>query len=226
MFLWESSDKQTPATPETALAGRDAPVLPSPAPHAVLGTDILAEPGPDQEVLYLASGCFWGAEKLAWELGADATAVGYMGGFTPNPTYEEVCTGKTGHTETVRVLYAPSRLPTERLLQAFFESHDPTSLNRQGGDIGTQYRSAIFPTTSQQEELARRMIKAYQEVLENNGFGKIVTEVTPALEAAPFYPAEDWHQQYLDKNPNGYQCHARTGMACPLPGAGPVAKVE
>ena len=126
MFLWEPSDKQTPTTPETALAGRDAPVLPSPAPHAVLGTDILAEPGPDQEVLYLASGCFWGAEKLAWELGADATAVGYMGGFTPNPTYEEVCTGKTGHTETVRVLYAPSRLPTERLLQAFFESHDPT----------------------------------------------------------------------------------------------------
>lgn len=226
MFLWDSSDKQTPVTPETALAGRDAPVLPSPAPHAVLGTDILAEPGPDQEVLYLASGCFWGAEKLAWELGAGATAVGYMGGFTPNPTYEEVCTGKTGHAETVRVLYTPSQLPTERLLQAFFESHDPTSLNRQGGDIGAQYRSAIFPTTPQQEELAGRMIEAYQEVLENNGFGKIVTEVRSALETTPFYPAEDRHQQYLYKNPNGYQCHARTGMACPLPGSGPVATVE
>lgn len=223
MFFWNSLEKQQMVTPKAALAGRAAPVLDSPAPHTVLGSDILAEPRSDQEVVYLASGCFWGAEKAAWELGADSTAVGYMGGFTPNPTYEEVCTGKTGHTETVRVLYTPTQLPTERLLQAFFESHDPTSLNRQGGDIGTQYRSAIFPTTPQQEELARRMIDAYQEVLENNGFGKIVTEVTPASEVGPFYPAEDYHQQYLDKNPNGYQCHARTGMACPLPGAGPVA---
>lgn len=186
--------------------------------HTVLGTDILAEPGPGQEVIFLASGCFWGAEKLAWELGADTTAVGYMGGTTAEPTYVEVCTGLTGHAETVRVVFSPEKLPVEKLLQAFFESHDPTSLNRQGNDIGTQYRSAIFPTTEHQEQVARQMIASYQEALDAAGHGGIVTEVIPALAAGPFYPAEEYHQQYLDKNPGGYQCHARTGVACPLPG--------
>ncbi|MGO1591851.1 MAG: peptide-methionine (S)-S-oxide reductase MsrA [Ancrocorticia sp.] len=209
---------------EDALKGRDTTVLPEPQPHTVLGTDLLGEPEEDQEMIYLASGCFWGAEKLAWELGADSTAVGYMGGFTPNPTYEEVCTGKTGHAETVRVLYTPSKLPTATLLQAFFESHDPTSLNRQGGDIGTQYRSAIFTTTQEQEDTAREMITAYQDKLTEAGHGAIVTEVLSVLEAGRFYPAEDEHQQYLQKNPNGYQCHARTGVACPIPGSGPLAQ--
>ncbi len=222
MFLWEESEKKKMVALEDSLPGRDAPVLPAPHPHLVLGTDILADPQEDQEVIYLASGCFWGAEKLAWELGADSTAVGYMGGFTPNPTYEEVCTGLTGQAETVRVLYTPSKLSTEKVLQAFFESHDPTSLNRQGGDIGTQYRSAIFTTTQSQEDVAHAMAEGYQKALTEAGQGEIVTQILSVLVTGPFYPAEDYHQQYLAKNPNGYQCHARTGVACPLPGSGPL----
>ena len=225
MFVWEESDTSQMVALEDALPGRDESVLPDPKAHLVLGTNILDDPEDDQEVIYLASGCFWGAEKLAWELGADATAVGYMGGFTLNPTYEEVCTGKTGQAETVRVLYTPSKLPTEKLLQAFFESHDPTSLNRQGGDIGTQYRSAIFTTTQAQEDIAHAMVDEYQKALTQAGHGTIVTQILSVLVAGPFYPAEDYHQQYLVKNPNGYQCHARTGVACPLPGSGPLSRV-
>ena len=224
MFVWDEAEKTEMVSLEDSLPGRDTPVLADPKPHTVLGTELLAEPDEDQEIIYLASGCFWGAEKLAWELGADSTAVGYMGGFTPNPTYEEVCTGRTGHAETVRVLYSPSKLPTAVLLQSFFESHDPTSLNRQGGDIGTQYRSAIFTTTQEQEDTAREMIRGYQAKLTREGHGQIVTEVTSVLESGPFYPAEDEHQQYLQKNPGGYQCHARTGVACPLPSSGPLAE--
>ncbi|MGJ9440452.1 MULTISPECIES: peptide-methionine (S)-S-oxide reductase MsrA [unclassified Actinotignum] len=208
------------ATP--ALPGRPDPINPNPAPHVVLGTPVLAEPGPGEELIYLASGCFWGAEKLAWEAGALSTAVGYMGGTRPNPTYAEVCTGRTGHAETVRVVFDPRELPLEKLLQLFFESHDPTSLNRQGNDVGTQYRSAIFTTTDTQERTARAMIAAYEDVLRQAGRGAIVTEVVPALAAGPFYLAEEEHQGYLHKVPNGYQCHARTGIACPLPGAGPL----
>ncbi len=224
MFVWEESDTSQMVALEDALPGRDESVLPDPKAHLVLGTNILDDPEDDQEVIYLASGCFWGAEKLAWELGADSTAVGYMGGFTLNPTYEEVCTGKTGQAETVRVLYTPSKLPTEKLLQAFFESHDPTSLNRQGGDIGTQYRSAIFTTTQAQEDIAHAMVDEYQKALTQAGHGTIVTQILSVLVAGPFYPAEDYHQQYLVKNPNGYQCHARTGVACPLPGSGPLSQ--
>ena len=183
---------------------------------------MLAEPGPGEELIYLASGCFWGAEKLAWEAGTLSTAVGYMGGTTPNPTYAEVCTGRTGHAETVRVVFDPRVLPLEKLLQLFFESHDPTSLNRQGNDVGTQYRSAIFTTTDIQERTARAMIAGYEGVLRAAGRGAIVTEVVPALAAGPFYLAEEEHQGYLHKVPHGYQCHARTGIACPLPGAGPL----
>ena len=206
------------ATP--ALPGRPDPINPNPAPHVVLGTPVLAEPGPGEELIYLASGCFWGAEKLAWEAGALSTAVGYMGGTTPNPTYAEVCTGRTGHAETVRVVFDPRVLPLEKLLQLFFESHDPTSLNRQGNDVGTQYRSAIFTTTDIQERTARAMIAGYEDVLRAAGRGVIVTEVVPALAAGPFYLAEEEHQGYLHKVPHGYQCHSRTGIACPLPGAG------
>lgn len=232
MFVWDgpNTDGLSPhearsemVSPDDALPGRDTPVLERPAPHAVLGTDILAEPDENQELIYLASGCFWGAEKMAWEAGADATAVGYMGGSTPNPTYEEVCTGRTGHAETVRVLFTPTQLPVEKLLKAFFESHDPTSLNRQGNDVGTQYRSAIFTTTQEQDDVAHRMIAAYQQALTAAGKGEIVTHVIPVLTAGPFYPAEDYHQQYLAKHPDGYQCHSRTGIACPLPGSSPLA---
>lgn len=224
MFVWDKANKTKMVSAEGSLPGRDTSVLSERKPHTVLGTDILAEPDENQEIIYLASGCFWGAEKLAWELGADSTAVGYMGGFTPNPTYEEVCSGNTGHAETVRVLYSPTKLSTAKLLQAFFESHDPTSLNRQGGDIGTQYRSAIFTTTQEQEDTANQMIRAYQAKLTDAGRGTIVTEVASVLEAGPFFPAEDYHQQYLDKNPGGYECHSRTGIACPLPDSGPLAQ--
>ncbi|MFT3944683.1 MAG: peptide-methionine (S)-S-oxide reductase MsrA [Ancrocorticia sp.] len=226
MFIWEESEKSKMVALEDALPGRDTPILSDPRPHPVLGTNILADPQEGQEVIYLASGCFWGAEKLAWELGADATAAGYMGGFTPNPTYEEVCTGLTGHAETVRVLYTPSKLSTEKLLQAFFESHDPTSLNRQGGDVGAQYRSAIFTTTQSQEDIAHAMVEGYQKALNEAGHGEIVTQVLSVLVSGPFYPAEDYQQQYLEKNPNGYQCHARTGVACPLPGSGPLGTAK
>lgn len=202
-------------TKETALPGRSTPVLPAPHPHTVLGTAINEPIGPGQEEIFLASGCFWGAEKLMWNLGADSTAVGYMGGFTENPTYEETCTGLTGHTETVRVVYSPDVLGLRQILAAFFESHDPTSLNKQGGDIGTQYRSAIFTTAPDQYELAVSLRDAYQAELTKAGFAEIVTEIH-APPAPVFYYAEDYHQQYLDKNPGGYECHARTGIACPV----------
>ncbi len=215
----------TMVAPADALPGRATPVLKNPAPHTVLGTDILAEPTPTQEVIYLASGCFWGAEKLMWNSGADTTAVGYMGGFTPNPTYEEVCTNLTGHAETVRVVFTPTKVSAASLLRAFFESHDPTSLNQQGNDVGTQYRSAIFTTTPEQTALATEMIRLYQEALSAAGRGKIVTEVRSAAQAGPFYPAEDYHQQYLTKVVNGYECHSRTGVACPMPESGPLAEI-
>lgn len=201
----------------TLIPGRAQPINPNPAPHVVLGTSVLADPAPGEELIYLAMGCFWGAEKLMWELGASVTAVGYMGGDTPNPTYGEVCTGLTGHAETVRVVFDPHTLPLEKIVQAFFESHDPTTLNRQGNDVGTQYRSALFTTTVQQLQLATHMRDMYQAELEVAGRGTIVTQIELANEAGPFYLAEEVHQGYLHKVPHGYQCHARTGIACPLP---------
>lgn len=201
-------------TAETALRGQSTPVLVE-RPHTVLGTQLTAPISGDQEEIFLALGCFWGAEKLMWELGADNTAVGYMGGYTENPTYEQTCSGMTGHTETVRVVYTPSRLSLASILQAFFESHDPTTLNRQGNDVGTQYRSAIFPTTDEQHAEVERIRDLYQEALTQAGHAEIVTEIHDGR-GMPFYYAEDYHQQYLDKNPNGYQCHARTGVPCPI----------
>lgn len=226
MLLWDGLNRQKQdklhlVAPENALPGRETPVLLAPQNHAVLHTPILGSPQANEEVIYLASGCFWGAEKLMWELEPVTTSVGYMGGYTPNPTYQEVCTGLTGHTETVRVVYDPALLPLDKILQVFFESHDPTSLNKQGGDIGTQYRSAIFTTTPEQAERTQRIIAAYQEILTPAGFGPIVTEIH--TEKTPYYPAEEYHQQYLHKNPNGYQCHARTGLPCPLPGSSPLS---
>ncbi|HAN71374.1 MAG TPA: peptide-methionine (S)-S-oxide reductase MsrA [Actinobacteria bacterium] len=208
--------KSSMVAPDAALPGRSTPVLPSPAPHLVLGTSITG-PWPDgTEVIYLAMGCFWGAEEIYWRLpGVVATSVGYMGGFSPNPTYEEVCSGRTGQTETVMVAYDPSLLSTYDVLKAFWESHDPTQGYRQGNDVGTQYRSAIFTTTDEQDEMARLTRDAYARVIADRGYPDITTEIVRASDST-YYLAEDYHQQYLYKNPNGYRCHANTGLALPV----------
>jgi peptide-methionine (S)-S-oxide reductase len=167
------------------------------------------------EIAYFATGCFWGAERRFWKLdGVIETRVGYMGGVTVNPSYEEVCTGKTLHAEMVKVVFNPAVISYRRLLEEFWTMHDPTSLNQQGGDIGTQYRSAIYTTTQSQmvEALATRDL--YQGVLNASGIGPIVTEIKEAG-ALPFYDAEEYHQRYLEKNPNGYDCHSSTGVAFP-----------
>ena len=171
--------------------------------------------GSDITGIYLAMGCFWGAEEIYWRLpGVVTTSVGYMGGFTPNPTYEEVCTGMTGHTETVFVGYRYDELSTYDILKIFWENHDPTQGYRQGNDIGTQYRSAIFYTTDEQRELAEATRHSYAEVIAARGYPDITTEILPARDFT-YFPAEDYHQQYLYKVPNGYRCHANTGVALP-----------
>ena len=169
------------------------------------------------EVLYVAMGCFWGAERIFWNLpGVVTTAVGYMGGYTPNATYEEVCSGRTGHAEAVLIAYDASLTSPELLLKAFWENHDPTQGFRQGNDLGTQYRSAIYWTTANQELAARATRDAFQIVLQGNGFGDITTELRSADEAGAFYYAEGYHQQYLHKNPGGYCNHGPNGMTCPV----------
>ena len=202
-------------TPDQALPGRGAP-LAVPDRHEVLGT-ALAPPYPDgTQIAEFALGCFWGAEKTYWRTpGVVSTAVGYEGGFTPNPTYEEVCTGRTGHAETVRVVFDPSRISYEDLLRVFWESHDPTQGMRQGNDLGTQYRSAIFYHSPQQQATAEASRAAYQKNLAEAGYGEITTEIVPASD---FYFAEDYHQQYLssNKNPNGYCPDHGTGVSCPI----------
>lgn len=204
----------TPVTAENALAGRATPVLAMPFGHRVFTTSLDVDL-PGTERAYLAMGCFWGAEKLWWQVpGVVMTAVGYQGGFTPNPTYQEVCTGRTGHAETVRVTFDPSQISFAQVVQRFFERHDPTQANRQGNDVGTQYRSAIFTCDQTQQETAETIRNSYQEALDEAGRGQITTEIEPA---GPFYHAEDYHQQYLQANPGGYDCHVRTRVACPLP---------
>jgi peptide-methionine (S)-S-oxide reductase len=207
--------KSRMVAPDGALPGRDRPVLPAPAPHAVLGTS-LTGPWPDgTQVLHLAMGCFWGAEEIYWRLpGVVSTSVGYMGGYTPNPTYEEVCTGRTGQAETVMVAYDPQVIGTYEILKAFWESHDPTQGYRQGNDIGTQYRSAAYYSTDEQRALLERTRDAYARVIADRGYPAITTEIEPAA-GLDYYLAEDYHQQYLYKNPNGYRCHANTGLALP-----------
>jgi peptide-methionine (S)-S-oxide reductase len=159
-------------------------------------------------VLYVAMGCFWGAERFFWQIpGVFTTAAGYTGGFTPHPTYEETCTGRTGHTEAVMVVYDPSRTDVETLLKAFWENHDPTQLNGQGNDHGTQYRTAVYPTTEAQLAAVRASAERYQAALSAAGFGEITTEIRPFAEAGPWYYAEAYHQQYLHKNPRGYCNH-------------------
>ena len=190
--------------------------------HAVLGSSLVDEAGAGQEVIFLAAGCFWGVEKAMWNApGVVSTAVGYMGGHTPDPTYEQVCSHSTGHAETVRVLFDTATTSAADLIRLFFEIHDPTQVGGQGNDLGDQYRSAIWTTTPEQLHDAVALRDAYQEALTAAGFGPIQTNIAPAPPEdsdAHFWYAEDYHQQYLFKNPGGYECHARTGVACPALG--------
>ena len=195
-----------------ALAGRAEPT-PVPATHHVTQGPLEPTDAHLKSAMF-GMGCFWGAERMFWETpGVISTNVGYAGGYTPNPTYEEVCTGGTGHTEVVRVFYDPARVSYEDLLRVFWEGHDPTQGMRQHGDIGTQYRSAIYYYDEEQRQAATASRDAYQQQLQRSGFGEITTEITPVPE---FYYAEDYHQQYLAKNPNGYCGHGGTGVSCPI----------
>ena len=204
-----SSAKATLPTKEQALKGRDTPIVPSLA-HAVNGTVLNDVTPTNMEVLILGMGCFWGAERLFWkQAGVCSTAVGYSGGLTPNPTYEEVCSGRTGHTEVVRITFDPKLIPLDRLLTLFWENHDPTQGMKQGNDVGTQYRSAVYTLTDQQYHAALASKNRYQQALAEP---LITTEIQPAT---TFYFAEDYHQQYLAKNPNGYCGLGGTGICMP-----------
>jgi peptide-methionine (S)-S-oxide reductase len=204
-------------TAAEALPGRSTPI-PTAQRHFVNGR-ALKGPYPDGlEMAMFGFGCFWGAERKFWELGDGVyvTAVGYAGGLTPNPTYEEVCSGRTGHNEVVLVVYDPKKISYAQLLKTFWESHDPTQGMRQGNDIGTQYRSAIYATTPEQRRRAEASRAAYQQALTRAGGGAITTEIA---DAPDFFYAEGYHQQYLAKNPNGYCGLGGTGVTCPMPAA-------
>jgi peptide-methionine (S)-S-oxide reductase len=199
--------------PAEALPGRETP-LPVPERHEVLGTPLVPPFPEGTERLVVGMGCFWGAERIFWRAsGVHTTAAGYAGGFTPNPTYEEVCSGRTGHTEVVLVVFDPAAAPVEEILRLFWEGHDPTQGMRQGNDVGTQYRSAVYWETDEQRAAAEHTRDAYAARLAEAGYGEITTELAPA---GPFYYAEDYHQQYLAKNPNGYCGIGGTGVSCPV----------
>ena len=207
--------KTAMVTKEEALPGRSG-AMPVPAHHEVLGGPLRPPYPAGTEVAEFALGCFWGAEKMFWQTpGVVTTAVGYEGGFTPNPTYEEVCSGRTGQAESVRVVFDPAKVTYSELLKVFWESHNPTQGMRQGNDIGSQYRSAIFYTSPAQKVAAEESRAAYQKKLSEAGYGEITTEIVPAGE---FYFAEDYHQQYLssNKNPHGYCPDHGTGVSCPI----------
>ena len=218
--MWSLRKTVEMPTAETALPGRPEP-LPVPARHEVLGRSLVG-PWPDgAQVLYVGMGCFWGAERIFWQLpGVISTAAGYTGGHTPNPTYEETCTGRTGHTEAVQVVYDPTQVDVDVLLKAFWENHDPTQRNGQGNDHGTQYRTAIYPTTPEQHEAALASAARYQEALTAAGYGLITTEIRDFAEAGPWYYAEAYHQQYLHKNPTGYCNHGFCQVPYELGGHG------
>ncbi len=213
-MIWTRTAPEMP-TAETALPGRAEPLFEISGVHAVSGHSTLP-PYPDgTETAVFGMGCFWGAERLFWRLpGVHATAVGYAGGFTPNPTYEEACSGLTGHAEVVLVVFDPSQVSYRDLLQVFFDEHDPTQGMRQGNDVGTQYRSVIYTTTPQQAEAAVAARDAFDAALAAAGRSPVTSEIAPA---GSFYFAEEYHQQYLHKNPNGYCGLAGTGVTCSIP---------
>jgi peptide-methionine (S)-S-oxide reductase len=209
-----SRHKSELIAPDQALPGRSERPFHLAEKHLVLGTPLVTDEAPEgYEVALFGLGCFWGAEEVYWQVpGVWSTSVGYAGGTTPNPSYEEVCTGRTNHTEAIRVVYDPAKVSYADLVKTFFEVHDPTQGMRQGNDVGTQYRSAIYFTTPEQEQVARELTKVYGEELERRRLGDITTEIR---EAPTYYYAEDLHQQYLAKNPHGYRCHANTGVKFP-----------
>jgi peptide-methionine (S)-S-oxide reductase len=208
-----SKAKTTPIDAAAALQGREQPLL-SGGRHAVLDVPLLPPFPEGSEQAIFALGCFWGAERIFWQLpDVHVTAVGYAGGFTPNPTYEEVCSGRTGHAEAVLVVFMPKAISYQRLLRAFWEGHDPTQGMRQGNDVGTQYRSAIYWASEAQRDAALASKGAYQETLSAAGYGQVTTEIE---QVGAFYYAEEYHQQYLAKNPGGYCGLGGTGVSCPV----------
>jgi peptide-methionine (S)-S-oxide reductase len=211
MFLFR--DKTEMVEPREALAGRDEPMV-VPDQHYVLGTPI-TPPFPEGfERAVFGMGCFWGAERVFWQApGVHTTAAGYAGGYTPNASYEEVCSGRTGHAEVVLAVYDPAKTSYEEMLRLFWENHDPTQRMRQGNDVGTQYRSTIYWEDEAQRAAAERSREMYERELRDAGYGEITTEIA---QAGPFYYAESYHQQYLAKNPNGYCGLGGTGVSCPV----------
>jgi len=204
-------------TSDEALKGRDSRTFAVAEKHKVLDAPVITDVVPEgYEVAIFGLGCFWGAEEIYWQIpGVWSTSVGYAGGSTPNPTYEEVCSGLTGHTEAIRIVFDPAKVFYADLVKRFFEVHDPTQGMRQGNDVGTQYRSAIYWTTPEQEQTARELTKVYGDELHRRRIGDITTEIRPAADVTYYY-AEDHHQQYLAKNPFGYRCHANTGIRFPV----------
>jgi len=216
------SKKMAMVDADTALPGRETPGFTIPERHEVLGTPLQGPFPAGLETAIFGLGCFWGAEQIYWQLpGVYSTSVGYAGGYSSNPTYEEVCSGRTGHTEVVQVVYDPTKISYDDLLKVFWESHDPTQGMRQGNDMGTQYRSAIYTTTPEQQQAAEMSRDVYNAELKKAGFGEITTEIVPA---GPIYLAEDYHQQYLHKVPWGYCPHHSTGVGCPAWGSGLVTQ--
>ncbi|MBD0862985.1 peptide-methionine (S)-S-oxide reductase MsrA [Gordonia sp. zg691] len=225
------SHKQDLIAADAALPGR-ATEITVPGDHLILKTPMRGRPEADGSyaaggigrfddglaAVVLAGGCFWGIEEIFWQIpGVHTTAVGYAGGYTPNPTYEETCTARTGHTESALVVFDPAVIDLEGILKIFWESHDPTQEMRQGNDIGTQYRSAVYTMSADDADTVRKTAATYQTALDAAGAGSIATEIAPLAEAGDghFYYAEDHHQQYLAKNPHGYRCHAATGVGYP-----------
>lgn len=211
--MWMKRRKSEMPEPAETLPGREESI-PVAGRHFVTGAPLEPPYPPGARTADFALGCFWGAERIFWQTpGVLSTAAGYSGGRTPNPTYQEVCSGRTGHAETVRVIFDPERVSYQDLLRVFWENHDPTQGMRQGNDVGTQYRSVIFVGGHDERRLAEESRAAFQEALERSGYGAITTEIA---DASPFYYAEDYHQQYLAKNPNGYCGLGGTGVSCPV----------
>ena len=205
-------NKREMVSEQEALPGRAEPI-PTAETHFVTGKPLTLDVPEGCEVAIFGMGCFWGVERMFWKLPVELTMVGYAGGYTPNPTYREVCTGQTGHNEVVRVVYDPKVITYDDLLKTFWEGHDPTQGMRQGNDVGTQYRSGIYWTSDEQCAAAERTREMFQERLRMGGYGDVTTEIVPT---GPFYMAEDYHQQYLAKNPGGYCGIGGTGVTCPI----------